>query len=74
MPPRQITSMVNGTYNSMRSMKQIYNETVKIIRERVGAMKPMKWAMVEAKKLGYFTTFTLGEARRVRNIFIVTWR
>ena len=55
VPQRQMHKILNTEYDHMINMKQIYNETAKIRRLRLGSVNPMQWTVTEALKLGYFT-------------------
>ena len=57
VPPRQMQSILNNEYGRRINIRQIYNETVKIRRSRLGTMNPMQWAVTEARKMGYFTKY-----------------
>ncbi|CAI0450827.1 unnamed protein product, partial [Linum tenue] len=67
---RDIRSFVNRKYDAHHHMKQIYNETEKIRRERLGGMKPMRWTLIEAQRLDYFVECEFDDERRVSRLFL----
>ncbi|CAI0463964.1 unnamed protein product [Linum tenue] len=51
-------------------MDQVYNETTKIRRERLGGLSPMRWTLIEADRLGYFIGVDFDDDRCVTRLFL----
>ncbi|CAI0541997.1 unnamed protein product [Linum tenue] len=67
---KDIRSLLNMKYDAHHNMTQIYNETAKIRRERLGGLKPMRWTLIEAQRLGYFIECEFDDQRRVTRLFL----
>ena len=70
VPPRQMQSILNNEYGRRINIRQIYNETVKIRRSRLGTMNPMQWAVTEARKMGYFTKYIKDSSDHVSHLYV----
>ncbi|CAI0405973.1 unnamed protein product [Linum tenue] len=67
---KDIRSLLNMKYDAHHNMTHIYNETTKIRRERLGGLKPMRWTLIEAQRLGYFIECEFDDQRRVTRLFL----
>ncbi|CAI0432752.1 unnamed protein product, partial [Linum tenue] len=67
---KDIRNLLNMKYDAHHNMTQIYNETAKIRRERLGGLKPMRWTLIEAQRLGYFIECEFDDQRRVTRLFL----
>ncbi|CAI0463636.1 unnamed protein product [Linum tenue] len=67
---RDIRSFINRKYDAHHNMDQVYNETAKIRRERLGGLSPMRWTLIEADRLGYFIGVDFDDDHCVTRLFL----
>ena len=68
--PNKIRYALNKQFNSHHNINQIYNESYKVRKEKLGGMSSTDWTLRAATRHGYFVQSTEDDNKNLANLFL----
>ena len=68
--PNKIRYALNKKFNSHHNINQIYNESYKVRKEKLGGMSSTDWTLRAATRHGYFVQSTEDDNKNLANLFL----